>query len=218
MSSILTFPRAPERKLDRVVFRCSFISLVVASSPMLLHRVVRSRSVVLVASRRLAAANLATSSSGTTSQGRPKVNEIYRPGRPTKACPSAASSCTRSPCVCSQPQARAAALASVADNSLWTSAKVKEQTAKHSLFTWGASAPMNDAAIAISHGEGVYFFDMNGKRYLDFNSQAMCTHFGHSTPQSVIDAVVEQMHKISYTYPGISTTPVRAKQIGRAHV
>jgi hypothetical protein len=167
-------------------------------------------------------ASLAVASYATNKRTVAQVNDLYRPGRPDKpiaaACTApaagATAECARTPCVCSSADARKAALEQVAvspDSGDWSTEKVQQQTAKHALFTWGASGPMSDAAIPIAHGEGVYFYDMNGKKYIDFNSQAMCSHFGHSTPQSVIDAVVDQMSKISYTYPGISTTPVRAK-------
>ena len=62
---------------------------------------------------------------------------------------------------------------------------MEDATNKHVLFTWGASQPMARDAIPIQRGEGVYFVDMDGKKYLDFNSQAMCSHLGHTVPDEV---------------------------------
>ena len=58
---------------------------------------------------------------------------------------------------------------------------------------------------------GVHFVDADGKRWLDWNSQAMCISMGHTPPDSVVDAVAHQLRTLAYTYPGVSTTPVRAR-------
>ena len=42
---------------------------------------------------------------------------------------------------------------------------------KHSFWTWSAQAEV--APIPVSRAEGVYFWDTQGKRYLDFNSMVM---------------------------------------------
>ena len=34
--------------------------------------------------------------------------------------------------------------------------------------------------IQIAQGDGPYFIDYNGNRYLDFNSMAMCSSLGHT--------------------------------------
>ena len=48
---------------------------------------------------------------------------------------------------------------------------------------------------------GVYFWDENDKRYIDWNSQAMCVNLGHSPDKTIIDAVVKQMETQTYSYP-----------------
>jgi 4-aminobutyrate aminotransferase-like enzyme len=63
----------------------------------------------------------------------------------------------------------------------------------------------------IAKGDGCYFLDYNGKRYLDFNSMAMCSSLGHTVDPSIIDAVVEQMKTVAYAYPGYFITEIRAK-------
>jgi len=42
--------------------------------------------------------------------------------------------------------------------------------------------------------------DMNGKKYIDFNSQAMCSSLGHTCPPSVVEAVTKQMQELPMTY------------------
>ncbi|MGM0835081.1 MAG: aspartate aminotransferase family protein [Bacillota bacterium] len=51
----------------------------------------------------------------------------------------------------------------------------------------------------ISHGMGVYLFDVNGKKYLDGSSGAVTASIGHHV-QAVIDAMTEQAGKVSFVY------------------
>lgn len=51
----------------------------------------------------------------------------------------------------------------------------------------------------VSHGRGVYLYDIEGKAYLDGCSGAVTTNIGHGV-QSVIDAMNEQAKKVSFTY------------------
>jgi taurine--2-oxoglutarate transaminase len=54
----------------------------------------------------------------------------------------------------------------------------------------------------------VYFWDINDKRYLDFNSMTMCVNIGHGD-RRVIDAMKAQLDEIPYAAPGM-TTKIRA--------
>jgi taurine--2-oxoglutarate transaminase len=66
-------------------------------------------------------------------------------------------------------------------------------------------------AVQIAQGDGCYFIDNNGKRYLDFNSMAMCSSLGHTVDPTIIDAVVHQLKTVAYAYPGYFITEIRAK-------
>ena len=63
----------------------------------------------------------------------------------------------------------------------------------------------------VSHGEGVYLVDKQGKKYLDFNSQAFCSSLGHTVDPTIIEAVVEQMKSVAYVYPGYVIADIRSK-------
>ena len=65
--------------------------------------------------------------------------------------------------------------------------------------------------LQIAKGDGVYFVDFNGKRYLDFNAMAMCSNLGHTVDPTIIDAVTEQMRTMCYAYPGAFITEIRCK-------
>ena len=56
----------------------------------------------------------------------------------------------------------------------------------------------------MKYGEGVYLYDYDGKRYIDFSSGLMNVNIGHGN-QRVTDAVVKQMQEISYVTPGCAT-------------
>ena len=46
------------------------------------------------------------------------------------------------------------------------------------------------------HGEGVYVYDQDGKKYLDFSGSPIAVSIGHGD-QRVTQAVTEQMKKVS---------------------
>jgi taurine--2-oxoglutarate transaminase len=71
-------------------------------------------------------------------------------------------------------------------------------------FSWATQSQVNPVPVVRS--EGVYFWDADGKRYLDFSSQLMNVNIGHGNPK-VIKAVQEQVAKLQYVYPGTATEP-----------
>ncbi|MEW5942064.1 MAG: aminotransferase class III-fold pyridoxal phosphate-dependent enzyme, partial [Chloroflexota bacterium] len=77
---------------------------------------------------------------------------------------------------------------------------------EHVFYTWSAQAKVNP--IAVKRAEGVYFWDVNDKRYLDFNSMTMCVNVGHGN-RRIIQAMQEQAAELPYAAPGM-TTKIRA--------
>ena len=77
---------------------------------------------------------------------------------------------------------------------------------EHVFYTWSAQSRVNP--IAIKRAQGVYFWDVDDKRYLDFNSMTMCVNIGHCDPR-VIKAMQEQAAELPYAAPGM-TTKIRA--------
>jgi taurine--2-oxoglutarate transaminase len=75
---------------------------------------------------------------------------------------------------------------------------------QHSFWTWSAQAHVHP--IPIKRAEGVYFWDTNGKRYLDFNSTTMCVNIGHGD-RRVIDAIREQASLLPFAGPPMATKP-----------
>src|SRR4030095_488234 len=77
---------------------------------------------------------------------------------------------------------------------------------EHVFYTWSAQANVNP--IAVQRAKGVYFWDVNDKRYLDFNSMTMCVNIGHGD-ERVIQAMQVQAAELPYAAPGM-TTKIRA--------
>ncbi|MBC6989670.1 aminotransferase class III-fold pyridoxal phosphate-dependent enzyme [Hymenobacter sp. BT491] len=73
---------------------------------------------------------------------------------------------------------------------------------EHTLFSWSKQTGLNP--ISAERAEGVYVYDRDGKRYLDFSSQLMNVNIGHGN-QKVTEAVAAQMQELSYVYPGMIT-------------
>src|SRR5258706_2005074 len=77
---------------------------------------------------------------------------------------------------------------------------------EHVFWTWSAQTKVNP--IAVKRAKGVYFWDVDDKRYLDFNSMAMCVNIGHGD-ERVIRAMQDQAAELAYAAPGM-TTKIRA--------
>lgn len=90
---------------------------------------------------------------------------------------------------------------------MYTPAEIVEKSKDYTLVSWSAQGAWNP--VPIERGEGVYVWDANGKRYLDWSSQLVNVNVGHSHPH-VIQAIQEQAAKVTYIEPS-STTEVRAR-------
>src|SRR5438094_6957251 len=80
--------------------------------------------------------------------------------------------------------------------------EIVETNQDYTLFSW--SKQKGIAPIAVKYGEGVYLYDYDGKRYIDFSSGLMNVNIGHGN-QRVTDAVVKQMQKVAYVTPNCVT-------------
>jgi taurine--2-oxoglutarate transaminase len=75
---------------------------------------------------------------------------------------------------------------------------------EHNFWTWSAQAKVNP--IPVKKAKGVYFWDVDGKRYLDLNSMTMCVNIGHGD-ERVIEAIVQQARELPFAGPGMATKP-----------
>ena len=73
---------------------------------------------------------------------------------------------------------------------------------EYTFFSWSAQSKINP--IVIDRAEGVHFWDPDGKRYIDFNSQLMSINIGHGNKR-VADAIAEQAHRLAFAAPQFAT-------------
>jgi taurine--2-oxoglutarate transaminase len=88
-----------------------------------------------------------------------------------------------------------------------TADEIVDLCLRHTLYDWqqqGSTRP-----IAVASARGCEFFTVDGKRYLDFNSQLMGVNIGHADPR-VADAIAEQARTLPYISPFMATE-VRAE-------
>jgi taurine---2-oxoglutarate transaminase len=88
-----------------------------------------------------------------------------------------------------------------------TADEIVDLCLRHTLYDWqqqGTTRP-----IAVASARGCEFFTVDGKRYLDFNSQLMGVNIGHADPR-VADAIAEQARVLPYISPFMATE-VRAR-------
>jgi taurine--2-oxoglutarate transaminase len=78
------------------------------------------------------------------------------------------------------------------------------QNKEYTIASWMAQSTWNP--IPIDRAEGVYLYDQNGKRYIDWSSQLVNVNIGHSHPH-VVKAIQEQAAKLCYVDPGFATGP-----------
>ncbi len=82
--------------------------------------------------------------------------------------------------------------------------EILPQSMEHNIWTWSAQSKVSP--IPIKKAKGVYFWDVDGKRYLDFNSMVMCVNIGHGD-ERVIEAIVDQARELPFAGPGMATKP-----------
>lgn len=82
--------------------------------------------------------------------------------------------------------------------------EILPQSLEHNFWTWSAQSKVSP--IPVKKAKGVYFWDTEGKRYLDFNSMTMCCNIGHGD-ERVIEAIVDQARELPYAAPGMATKP-----------
>ena len=89
-----------------------------------------------------------------------------------------------------------------ATNTISETQEILQDNLEHTLFSWSKQKGIEP--IAIKYGEGVYFYDYDGKKYIDFSSGLMNVNIGHGD-QRITEAVIKQMQEISYVTPNCVT-------------
>ncbi|MCX7658338.1 MAG: aminotransferase class III-fold pyridoxal phosphate-dependent enzyme [Oscillospiraceae bacterium] len=85
--------------------------------------------------------------------------------------------------------------------------EIKETAVKYTLQSWSKQKGLNP--IPVKGGEGIYFWDFEGRRYSDMSSQLVNLNLGHGN-RAIIDAIKEQAEKYCFVSPAYASEP-RAK-------
>jgi len=80
--------------------------------------------------------------------------------------------------------------------------EIIQDSLEYTLFSW--SKQKGHTPIAVEYAKGVYLYDYDGKKYIDFSSGLMNVNIGHGN-QRITEAVVKQMQQVAYVTPSCVT-------------
>ena len=82
--------------------------------------------------------------------------------------------------------------------------QIREDAKRYVIHSWSVQDAINPLPVA--GAEGRYFWDYEGKRYLDFASQLVNVSIGHQHPK-LVAAIKEQADKLCTIAPSMATEP-----------
>ncbi len=85
-----------------------------------------------------------------------------------------------------------------------TSQQIVDLNKEYTFFSWSNQSQVNP--IPMVKAAGPYFWDADGKRYLDFASQLVNTNVGHQHPK-VVKAIQDQAAQLTFASPSMATEP-----------
>lgn len=84
------------------------------------------------------------------------------------------------------------------------SAEIVQENRDYTLFSWSVQGAMHP--IHLKRAEGVYFWDGDDNRWLDFSAQLINMNVGHQHPK-VLNAIKKQVDELCFAGPGFATEP-----------
>ena len=93
----------------------------------------------------------------------------------------------------------------------WTTQRILDAEQRYVIRSWSVQG--TPAQAAVERGEGCWFWDTEGNRYLDFQSQLVNLNLGHQHPK-LVEAIVDQVRQMAYMGPNFAVR-VRA-ELGEA--
>jgi taurine--2-oxoglutarate transaminase len=92
----------------------------------------------------------------------------------------------------------------VLEKQALTAQEIVSMNREYTFFSWSVQSAASP--IPMVRGEGVYFWDAAGKRYIDFSSQLMNVNIGHQHPK-VVGAIQDPAGQLCFAHPGMATEP-----------
>lgn len=84
------------------------------------------------------------------------------------------------------------------------SRKVVQDNRDYTMFSWSVQA--NSNPIHMTRAEGVWFWDGDDNRWLDFSSQLINLNLGHQHPK-MLEAIKKQVDELCFAGPSFATEP-----------
>src|SRR6266446_4917467 len=84
------------------------------------------------------------------------------------------------------------------------SRKIVKENRDYTMFSWSVQGASNP--IHMKRGQGVWFWDGDDNRWLDFSSQLINLNVGHQHPK-MLEAIKKQVDELCFAGPGFATEP-----------
>ncbi|MHC5541240.1 aminotransferase class III-fold pyridoxal phosphate-dependent enzyme, partial [Singulisphaera rosea] len=90
---------------------------------------------------------------------------------------------------------------------LISEASTTEESFLRHIFVRDQMAEWSKSPLIMARADGLYYWDVNGKKYLDALSGIYVASLGHNN-RRIIDAVREQLDNLAFSPPMHGTNPV----------
>jgi len=84
------------------------------------------------------------------------------------------------------------------------SKQIVQENRDYTMFSWSVQSSSNP--VHLKRGQGVWFWDGDDNRWLDFSSQLINLNVGHQHPK-LLEAIKEQVDKLCFAGPSFATEP-----------
>ncbi len=84
------------------------------------------------------------------------------------------------------------------------SSEVVQENRDYTMFSWSVQSTSNP--IHMSKSKGVWFWDGDGNKWIDFSSQLININVGHQHPK-VLEAIKKQVDELCFAGPSFATEP-----------
>lgn len=92
----------------------------------------------------------------------------------------------------------------------WSTDQIRDAISDNVMLTWAPGKARHSLPI-LRRGDGVYLYDDDGNKILDWTSQAVCANLGYTVPPSVLEGTMKQMEELPFVYGGLGHTEIRAR-------
>lgn len=87
---------------------------------------------------------------------------------------------------------------------MMTTEEIRDMSVRYCLQSWSKQKGLNP--VVVEKGEGIYFWDTDGKRYTDMSSQLVNLNLGFGNKE-MAEAIREQAEKYCFVGPGYASLP-----------